>query len=107
VPEGTTRDAIAGLAKSHVARRLNVFDVDGNLLDPESYEEHLKGATVYLRFNMEKFLLRKSGKEVFVGNIASVRVLMPPHKIEGAKKLHKIDPFTPYSDIKGKKRKIT
>jgi hypothetical protein len=108
--------ALSVLNKTHFARRFSAFDVKGSFIEPDAYESHLRGATVIMRFTMEKFNLsvpvpeggKKVRKEVFVADIASVRVIIPPKKMasSGGNKLHRTDPFTPDFSHKGKKRKV-
>ena len=115
MPEGAAADALALKGSSYIARRMNAFDVNGDLIYPESYESELRGATVIMRFTMEKFVVggKQSGgkfpKEVFTANIASVRVITPPQKITPSPKmktLYRKDPFAPTFDIKGKKKRV-
>jgi hypothetical protein len=52
---------------------------------------------------------KKGAKEVFVANISSVRVVVPPKRVveaPKAQKLYRTDPFTPSIYEKGKKHRI-
>jgi hypothetical protein len=106
-------DALSHLHDTHVARRMSAYDVDGQFIEPQDYENQLRGALAVMRFTMEKYTMY-SGKgkdretrDIYVANVASIRVLVPPTMATNdseSKTLHRKDPFTP--DVKGKKRKI-
>jgi hypothetical protein len=113
-PEAT--DALLALQKSHVAKRMNAYDVEGNFIEPNDYEERLRGAAVIMRFTMEKYVMRvgpagnKQTRDCFVANVASIRVVVPPKQVthqDDQQTLHRSDPFTPDFSVKGKRRKIS
>jgi len=113
--QGDTVQALEELVETHVVRKISIFDTSGKLIEPGSYEAHLRGATVIMRLTMERFVLHlgqgseKGMKDFYVANISSVRVVVPPKRVAEAprtKKLYSTDPFTPSLTGKGKKRNL-
>jgi hypothetical protein len=57
VAEGKIAIALVCLVNSHLAREMNIFDVNSDLIEPEVCETHLWGAVI-MRFSMEHFFAR-------------------------------------------------
>jgi hypothetical protein len=114
---GAAASAVAMIAETHVARKINAFDAKGDLIGPLDYETFLRGATVIMKFTLERGVispkLAEDGElvscERFYANIGSIRVIIPPPKVSDSpklKRLYQTDPFTPSLNSDGKKRKI-
>jgi hypothetical protein len=84
----------AKMLTTHCVNALPAYDVNGNILEPETYKKNLPGAQVRVTFSMRHWIIKK--KNVFTANVESLRVLVDAEKEEemvaNKRKLAKIDP---------------
>ncbi|KAL1947153.1 hypothetical protein VTO73DRAFT_14114 [Trametes versicolor] len=83
-----TQAALQSIKESHRTRPLPAFDVNGVLIEPKSYVEKLRGATVLAKFNILHYNIGTSRtgqrgnareiKDVFCLDVEYLRVIIAP-----------------------------
>ena len=72
---------------THEVNPLHAYNVEGNLMKPIHYARDLPGALVVVHFYLRHYLIKKTGsptQNVFVGELARIRVIAAPVKIPKA-----------------------
>ncbi|KAJ7486012.1 hypothetical protein B0H11DRAFT_2016559 [Mycena galericulata] len=100
------KQALAEMKYTHRVNYLAAFDAtpEGNLIRPDAYEARLRGALAQIRFTLSNWYIGQKGenppKDVFMANIAHIRVLAPPTKLSASPKRPR-KKFTAQDDVSG------
>jgi len=74
------QDALQTMLQTHYVNYLRMYDAFGNLIYPDQYEEHLKGALAWMMFTIKHRIMPDIGEEtsyrdVFIADIVKVITL--------------------------------